>query len=229
MPGPFAFIGTCLPSNPQRSLSRADVWDSYDLSLGLSQGYLGKGRRQVGCEGRDTEDKRKQELCPAKDLQLAGRGLIPHLSRFSVPVRVCADVCACSHWGWGGSGNGGGAEWFPSLFLFLYPLLHFLRFKLDQSQNFLIGQGPLDELLLCKFICVVEKRRQSGPAVSSCKRPGELWESAEYAAIPETHRTLPDATPSSRLLSPPQIMPRQPKTGTGTISQDPLVFSMPSA
>lgn len=36
-------------------------------------------------DGEDTEDKRKQELCPAKDLQLAGRGLVPHLSR----LRVC--------------------------------------------------------------------------------------------------------------------------------------------
>lgn len=107
-------------------------------------------------------------MCPAKDRQLAGRGLVsPPLQIQGVP-----DVCMFTQqvfvWGWGG----GIAQWFPSLFLFLYPLLHFLRFKLDQSQNFLIGQGPLDEFLLCKFICVVEEKHQSGLAVSSYKMKG---------------------------------------------------------
>lgn len=30
---------------------------------------------------------------------------------------------------------------------------------MDQSQNFLISQGPLDELLLCKFICAWEEKK----------------------------------------------------------------------
>jgi hypothetical protein len=96
--------------------------------------------------------------------------------------------------------GGGRAKRCPSLFLFLYPLLHFLRFKLDQSQNFLIGQGPLDEFLLCKFICVVGEKHQSGLTVSSCKikgdtqppHPVKLFKNTECTAFPGTHTTLPD-------------------------------------
>ena len=104
----------------------------------------------------------------------------------------------------GGGWGGGRAERCPSLFLFLYPLLHFLRFKLDQSQNFLIGQGPLDEFLLCKFICEVEEKHQSGLAVSNCKitgdtqppHPVKLFENTDCSALPGTHTTLPDTRPT---------------------------------
>ena len=89
--------------------------------------------------GRVTEDKRK--LCPAKYLQLARRGLVPHLSRPRVCVHMCVSVHARmlmltyehAHTVGVFVSGGGGDEQFPSLILFLYPLLHFLRFELDQS------------------------------------------------------------------------------------------------
>lgn len=58
-------------------------------------------------DGEDTEDKRKQELCPAKDLQLAGRGLVPHLSRLRVCVhRLMLAMLTLQVFVWGEVGGG---------------------------------------------------------------------------------------------------------------------------